>query len=156
MNPDTSYLVSKFDLDPSRVKPMWYEVTIDVPVIINGIGRGSVTMNNQPFLLTRITHAIVGPTYDWATTGWYQDGQYLVAFKDDNIVYQNNPIMSEAFFGANRTGHYLDFRFPIMYAGRRTVSFEVTNTYLRQFTSEADYFPVQLVLHGICDMGTLK
>lgn len=143
----------KADLDFGRFKPMWYNLEIEVPVIINGIGRGSVTTNAQPFLLTRITHAVVGCTYDWQTTGLYQDGQYSIWFRDEINNYQNQPIMAETMFGCNRTGHYLDFAIPIGYPGNRTISFEITNRCARTLSPESDYFTVALTLHGVADWG---
>lgn len=148
-----AYLLSRFDIDPTRVKPMWYGCNISVPIVADGLGRGSVTMNNQPFMAARITHAVLGATFDWQTTGLYQDGQYLINFKDEMHNYQNIPLQSEVQFGPNRTGHYLDFKYPLFFAGTSTVSFEVTNLYARVLSPESDYYTVQLCIHGVADWG---
>jgi len=153
---DWQKFFSKFDIDFARHKPMWYNVEIEVPVALNGIGRGSIALNNQPYLLYRITHQIIGETVNWETTGLEQDGQYTVTFRDENSNYQNQPIIAESFFGPCRTGHYLDFPIPIAYSGNRVLSFEIVNRYLRVLAGEEEYFVVALTLHGIADWGPLQ
>lgn len=147
---------SRFDIDIAKFRPVWYGVEIEVPVIANGIGRGSITIDTRPFLLTRITHAVVGATFDWETTGLYQDGQYSINFRDESTNYQNIPLMSETMLGPVRSGHFLDLAVPLAYSGNRTFQFEVTNRYLRVLTPESDYFTVALTIHGVADWGGLQ
>lgn len=147
---------SKFDIDFARHKPMWYGVEIEVPVAANGVGRGTIALNNQPYLLYRITHQIIGETVNWETTGLQQDGQYAITFRDENSNYQNQALPAEAFFGPCRTGHYLNFAIPIGYSGNRTLSFEITNRYLRVLAGEEEYYTVAIVCHGIADWGPLQ
>jgi len=147
---------AEWDLDFNQYKPMWYGVEIDVPVLLNGRGQGSISINNQPFLLYRITHAIIGPTFDWQTTGWYQDDQYSIEFRDENSNYQNIPIMSAMMFGSAREGRYMDFAIPLAYSGNKTLSFTVTNRYLRVLTPLADYYRVGITVHGVADWGPLQ
>lgn len=147
---------SQFDLDFNRYKPMWYGVEIDVPIELDGEGRGSITLNNQPFLLYRITHAIIGATYDWLTTGRYQDDQYKIEFRDENSNYQNIPMMSALLYGSAREGKYLDFAIPLAYSGTRTIHFRVINNYARVFTPEAENYTVGIGIHGVADWGQLR
>ena len=84
-------LLNFFDLDPERLKPMSYEATIDVPVAVNGLGVSSVTIRNQPFILSRIKHRILGNTGDPETSGLYDDGQTsargLRGVKDGSLAW---------------------------------------------------------------------
>ena len=153
---ETSKFFSNWDLDFNRYKPMWYAVEVDVPVIADRSASCSITLNNQPFLMYRLTHAIVGPTYDWQTTGWYQDDQYSIEFKDENSNYQNIPMMSALQFGSAREGRYPDFAIPLAYSGNRTLTFNVTNRYLRVLTPQSDYFRVSICVHGVADWGPLQ
>lgn len=146
----------EFDLDFNRYKPQWYGVEIEVPITLDGEGSGSITIKDQPFLLYRITHGIIGATYDWETTGRYQDDQYTINLSDDNQVYQNIPINSALMFGSARMGRYLDFAIPVAYSGTRTLNFTIRNLYARVLTPEEDYFKVQICLHGVVDRGDLK
>jgi hypothetical protein len=69
-----SRLVNPAKLDAERWKPMVYALSIDVPVIANGIGRGFVQINEQALFLTRASVMILGNTMDPETSGLYQDG----------------------------------------------------------------------------------
>jgi hypothetical protein len=150
---DPSKFFSKFEQDWGQLKPMFYGIEIDVPVIDNGQGRGTITLNNQPYLLTRITHQIVGATFDWQTTGLYQDDQYAIEFRDENSNYQNIPCIAGTIFGSARMGVYPDLPVPLAYSGNRTLSFQITNRYTRVLTPQATYFKVAITLIGVADWG---
>jgi len=147
---------SQFDLDFNQYKPMWYGVEIDVPVADNGVGEGSINLNNQPFLMYRLTHAIIGATYDWLTTGREQDDQYTIEFRDENSNYQNIPIMAALLYGSAREGRYVDFAIPLAYSGNRTIHFRVINRHTRVLTPSSDYFKVGIAVHGVADWGPLQ
>lgn len=152
---DTFKFFSQFDLDFNQYRPMWYGVEIDVPVILNGQGEGSINLNNQPYLLYRISHAIIGATYDWATTGLMQDDQYSISFRDEQSNYQNMPAMSALLYGSAREGRYNDFAIPLAYSGNRTLHFQIINRVTRVLAPQADYFRVGITLHGVSDWGPL-
>lgn len=159
MQANQSPLVGKFDLDPGRWRPMWYGVNIDIPILDGGSQQGSFTINNQPALLTRITHGILGRCYPFApiTPLWAQDGQYLLEFKDESSSYQNIPIQAALMFGqiAPCVGGIgcLDLPYPIPYSGSRTLTFRVTNLYPRTNPDDREIFTVQIVGAFIADWG---
>jgi hypothetical protein len=153
---DNFKFFSQFDLDFNRYKPMWYSCLIDVPVVLAGVGNGSVVTNNQPFLLYRITHKIKGPTYDWQTSGLMQDDSYTIEMRDEISNYQNRATSADLLFGGAREQRWLDLAIPLAYAGNRTISFRVTNDVLRTLSPETDNFQVEICLHGVADWGPLK
>jgi hypothetical protein len=148
-------LMGKFDLDPGRYRPLYYGVTIAVGVDAGAIGRGSISINNMPYIWTHLTHQIVGNTNDYATLGLAQDGQYMIAFKDEQANYQNGPICADMMFGSVRSGYINPLSYPIPFAGNKTLTFEITNLYTRVFDPVAPKFNVMLAMHGVADWGTL-
>ena len=149
-------LLNFFDLDPERLKPMSYEATIDVPVAANGLGVSSVTIRNQPFILSRIKHRILGNTGDPETSGLYDDGQYLIEWRDEQRTYTNAPINADLLWGPRgMMGDYSPLVYPVYWAGTHTLDFRVTNQYTRVLTPQAEYFQVQIVLEGVADWGKL-
>jgi hypothetical protein len=155
-NPALIGLMGKFDQDPGRYRPLYYGVEITVPTAVGGVGRGSISLNNQPFIWTRGGHQIVGDTADPSTTGLYQDGQYLIAFKDEQSNYQNQAIPAELLFGSVRSGYIVELAFPIAFAGNKTITFEITNRTNRALVPQADTYQVYIAMHGIADWGKLK
>ena len=149
-------LLGRFDLDPGRWRPMYYGVEIGVPVALDGMAQGSITLNNQPFVLTKITHAIVGCTAVPDTTGLYQDGQYTIEFRDEQSNYQNMPIQADALLGSVRVGQFQDLPYPIPFAGNRTLTFRIVNRCLRVLDPVSETFQVAVVLHGVADWGELQ
>jgi len=134
---------------------MFYGVEIDVPVLLNGRGSGSISLNNQPYILTRITHQIIGPTATASSSGLFQDGQYSIEMKDEQSNYQNIPIMAQTFMGSVVSGFSYELPYPIPYAGSKTLTFNVFNRVVRTLDPEADYFSVAITVHGIADWGEL-
>lgn len=154
-NPPPRLMLPK-DLDVERWKPMNYAVTIDVPVVQNGIGRGSVQLNEQAYLITRISMLILGNTEDPETSGLYQDGQFLVSMNDEIRNYSNVPVHSDLLFGPKREGSFRTLEYPICYQAGHSIKFELTNTYTRILTPQADTFQVQVCLSGLADWGMVK
>lgn len=149
-------LMGKFDLDPGSTRPYWYGVEIDVPVEAGSSGVGSINLLNQPFIWTRTTHAIVGCTGFPDTTGLNQDGQYTIAFQDEQTQYQNIPIMAEAMFGTTRAGDSIWMPYPIPFAGNKTITFKVTNRCTRVLSPVSETFTVQIALSGFVDLGRAR
>lgn len=148
-------LMGKFDQDPGRYRPLYYGVPITVGVGVGDIGRASITINNQPYLMTHILHQITGNTNDYATTGLAQDGQYLLSWKDEQSNYQNVPIPAEMMFGSVRSGYIVPLSYPIPFAGNKTLTFELTNLYTRVFVPPAPSFTVYIAIAGVADWGEL-
>lgn len=146
-------LLGKFDEDPGRWRPYKYGVIIEVPVEADGVGEGTIQILNQPFILTRITHQIIGNTEDKEATGLYNDGQYFVEWKDELSQYQNDPLLAEAAYGSARF-QSIALDCPIPFAGNKTLTFRLTNAYARVLTPESDVYNVQIVVHGIADWGS--
>jgi len=150
-------LLGKFDEDPGRWRPYWYGLKIDVPAQLDGRGAGSINLNNQPFIMTRMTHQIQGCTDPDIDNGLYQDGQYDIAWKDEQSNYQNGPLPAECFMGSVRSGFSYEFPYPIPYSGNKTLTFEIFNRCARIITGSdpIPYFKVAIVIHGIADWGTV-
>jgi hypothetical protein len=149
-------LLNEYDKDPGRWRPLMYPVFIDVPVISGNIGRGSITINAQPFVLVRLTHQIVGNTGDPEASGLYQDGQYTIGFQDEISNYQKQPVMADLAFGSVRSGYFANLAIPIPFAGNRTVSFELANQVQRVLTPVSETFRVSITMIGLADWGELR
>lgn len=150
-------LLSRFDADPGRWRPMFYPIIISVPVQTNLTGTGSVSLNNQPFIWKSLRHGVIGMldhTSDYSFSGLKDDGQYLIEFKDEISNYQSIAGPANLMFGSK--DDWRDFPFPIPYSGNRVISFRITNLYPRALIPSADYFQVALVVCGIADWGTLQ
>jgi hypothetical protein len=125
-------------------KPKFYTVIIDVDSRVAGIGRGSVTLDNVPYTLTRVTHQIISADDE----NLYQDGQYLVSWRDDIRNYCAVPAPADCVFGsASRHGNIYPLPVPICFDGNRTITFDLSNMIDR--TAYAPTFKVAFVLHGI-------
>lgn len=146
-------VLSKYDMDPGRWRPLFYPVTVSVPVAVGGIGRASLQLNNQPYVFTRITHQISGPTADPDTSGLFQDGQYKISFKDEISNYQKDYVMAESIGGSVRSGFVTNLPFPLPFAGNKSLTFEVQNMVARVLASEDEFFNVEITMHGVADWG---
>lgn len=150
-------LLSRFDVDPGPWRPMYYTVTIPVGVEANQSEEGSISLQNQPFIMTAISHQIIGNTGDPETSGLYQDGQYSISVKDEQSNYQNQPLPAAAAFGGPSTGYTIELPLPIAYPGSKTLTFRIVNHYTRILTPEPSepIFNVKLVVCGMADWGKL-
>lgn len=155
-NESSRRLLSVQDLDPERWKPMFYQVTIDVPVLADGRGTGTINTNNQAFVLVRVGHTILGNTMDPETSGLYNDGQYLIQWKDEQRNYSDVPLQANLAFGPHIEGAQRRLAYPVMYSGNHTITFEVTNYYTRVLTPPAENFQVAIIVEGLADWKTLK
>ena len=150
-------LLSRFDQDAGPWRPMMYPLEIPVPIAADQSENGSLTINNQPFIWTRLAHQIMGNTGDPETSGLYQDGQYDIAFKDEQSNYQKISFPAGATLGGPGQGYEVELPFPIPFAGSKTITFTITNRYARVLTPEPaePVFPVKLVVIGVADWGEL-
>lgn len=148
-------LLGRYDADPGKWRPMFYGVEIDVGLNEGQVGQGAINLNNQPFIMTRITHQIVGAyfTDDWLN--WINDnGQYAVEWKDEISMYVNTLIPADLMWGRLKAGYVLDLPFPIPYGGNKTLTFRVQNRITRAPTiPDLKYFRVGICLHGVADWG---
>jgi len=149
-------LFGRYDKAPGRYRPQWYHVEIDVGVVAGQQGRGSISLNNEPFCIVRMTHKIVGDTANASQTGLFQDGMYDVEWKDQQRNYVDGPMAADLMWGSDIAGYNMSFPFPLPYSGNDTLSFIVTNRVTRVLASEEETFPVQIVVHGIVDLGELQ
>lgn len=148
-------LMGRFDVDPGEYRPLSYGVTVTVGVAAGDVGRGSININNEPWIMTSVTHQIIGPTADPATSGLYQDGQYAIEYRDEQTVYQNQPIPADIMFGSVRSGFIKELPYPIPFAGAKTLSFNVVNLVTRTLLVGLT-FDVAIAIHGVVDKGTLR
>lgn len=145
-------LLSRFDKDPGRWRPYKYGCLIDVPVTVDESGENTILIMNQPFIMDRISHAIVGPTADPDASGLAQDGQYFINWQEEMSEYQNEPLLAIPAYGTFDFPLYLSS--PVPFAGNKTLTFRVTNAYTRVLTPVAESFKVHIVIHGLADWGT--
>jgi len=143
-------------MDLSKTKQRWYAVDVTIPAPTVGgplppgvTGRGTVVVENFPFLMTRVGTCIIGPNQlgpggapDLGAVT--QDGQYNVNFRTDHDNYMNVPLNAIAGFGSAQLGAIFDFDAPIELRPKQSIVVEVTNT-----VDRAAGIVVQVVFHGI-------
>ena len=153
-NPMVQQLMGRYDADPGPWRPLYYSVPISVGQTADSVGRGSITLNNQPYIMTHISHQIAGNTADPTASGLYQDGQYTIEFKDEQSNYMNSPAPADMLFGSVRSGYNIPLSYPIAFAGNKTLTFEIVNLYTRTLVPDAP-FTVYVGVHGIAYWGEL-
>lgn len=151
-----SPLFGRYDKDPGRYRPQWYHVEIDVGVAAGAVNVGSININNEPFCIVRMNSKIIGDTANAQTSGIFQDGQYDIEWKDQQRNYVDGPMAADLMWGSDDSGYVINFPFPLPYSGNDTLEFRVTNRVTRVPVPTADFFQVQIVVHGITDLGELK
>lgn len=141
--------------EKQKYKNRFYEITVTLPVtaipdIPVGTSRpGSVNIVNVPFILTRITHGIIGfNQFTAGINGLLQDGKYTLEIRTDQYNYQTAPLNAVLMCG--REDDWLELPTPEELAPKTTVTIIVTNEILRE---EGDVLNVQIVLHGLEPIG---
>src|SRR4030042_5810327 len=147
-------LLSRFDRDPGRWRPFKYGCIVEVGVVEAEFGEANIVIMNQPFIMERITHQIIGQTADPESSGLYQDGQYFLEWRDEPSQYQNQPLLANAAYGSVEFPLLLSS--PVPFAGSKVLTFRITNAYTRILTPEAETFKIMVVIHGLADWGTDK
>ncbi len=137
-----------------KAKPRWYPVNITVgtppgPVPAGTSGKGSVTVQDVPFILRRITHGLT--TYNGLFAigdplfllSVIPDGLWTITLKTDTHVYMAEPCVIQAAFGSAIGFDWLDLASPVEIAPKTTFSVEIA-------TQVPRFFPVglQILLHG--------
>lgn len=109
-------------LDPALYRPRFYALDIVIDNAAGSTGGGSVTLDNTPFILDRITHSILGALV------LDQDGQYLISIRDDQYNYTQRPVVAQGALGGVYGGAS-SFPLPLraFFRGSATISVDVTN-----------------------------
>lgn len=148
-----SSLQNWYDLDPQRWTWFCLPTTISIGVGENSKGIGEVQLLNHPQYVTRITHQILGNTSDAEATGLHQDGQYSIELKDQKTIFTLMAVQANNLFGPYVNGQFPDLSFPKYYQGVNTLNFTVVNLYTRLLSPEADFFNIQIAVHGVADLS---
>lgn len=124
-------------------RPKFYTVIVDCGTAFGDRGAGSVTTDLERFTLQKITHQIAGADDNTL----FQDGEYLVSFRDDLKVYCDKPSPADSLFGSVRHGHIPFLPCAIEVAGNKTFSFDVSNLIDRSAYGPA--FKIAFILSGV-------
>lgn len=139
-----------------RYRSRFYAVNVPIPLpdppnpMPAGTGNtASVTVQNYPFLMKRVGHAIIGRNQVLAgpITGLAdvsQDGQYTVRFRTDSSNYMNVPLSALAAFGGGQFSQIVDLPAPIELKPKETIIVEVSTSIPRQLGIE-----VQIIFEGV-------
>jgi len=92
----------------------------------------SVTVQNFPFLLKRIGHAVIGPNMIVSVpitshADVSQDGQYRIRIRANEKNFMNVPIQALAGFGGGQFSQPIDLEAPIEFSPNDTISVDVVN-----------------------------
>jgi hypothetical protein len=129
-----------------------YAITVSLPVDQTGVcpvgsrNTGSVTIVNLPFLLTKITHGIMGNNHLGAgaslTPIVYQDGQYTLQWRTDQHNYESEPILAGPGYGMAED--HFKLATPEELPPKTTITIEVVNQIQRTAATT-----IQFVFHGL-------
>jgi len=119
-------------------------------VPVGAPGNGSVNIVNLPFILKKITHAIVGENHLDAAfpNSAIQDGQYMIEWRTDQHNYESEPLHSSAY--GTEFDHF-DLETPEELPPKTTITVHLTNNVQR-----LDSTQVQLVFHGLEPIEDVK
>lgn len=145
----------------SAFVPMQFIVNIDIPAqepAVGGEGRNQIALNDRPFILQQITHAIITPKQNPqdfldlipVTDTYYQDGFYTLDWSlyEQSRFFKGPPAMADAGFGSVRNGNWIQLPAPLSLPGNETLHVVIRN--LRDRSSEfQSFFTVQVIFHGI-------
>ncbi len=138
-----------------RYRSRFYSVTVPLPADAGGIlqagtsATAQVTIQNFPFLVKRIGHAIIGPN-GVANPGIVnfndvaQDGQYTIRFRTDERNYMNEPLSSLGTFGGGQFSQIVDLPAPIELDPKVTIAVDVATTIVRK-----QGISVQVIFEGV-------
>jgi hypothetical protein len=140
-----------------RAKPRFYTIPVTVgkpaaPVLAGDIGRASVTIQDLPFILKKITWCLLSfngllpfPTDPISgLVSLIPDGHFMISFKTDNHVYSLEPIQIAAAFGSGFGFQWQDLPSPVELRPKTTFTVELTTMLDRHYP-----VTVQLLLHGM-------
>ncbi len=144
--------------EKQKYKNRFYEITVLLPIDgaaqipVGASIRGSFNIINKPFIMTRITHAVIGLNqFAGGAAGLQQLGQYLIELRTDQYNYQTAPINAVLMNGSYTD--WIKLPTPEELAPKTTVSVIITNTLLR---TEGEPLVVQVVFHGLEPIGEVE
>jgi len=140
--------MSRFEPDPTVWKSKFYPLIIDCEAKADGVGAGSIPLDNTDFILKRVTHVIIGDTDSAAATD-VQDGQYLVQVRDQSTGYMSGYCQADALLGTPRTGFFMDWPAPTLFTGKSVIKVDMINVWDRTLAGVRQFFRVQWILHGL-------
>lgn len=143
-------------MEKQKYKNRFYEINVTLPVTaipdipVGTSQPGSVNIVNVPFIMTRITHGIVGHNQmaDAFPANVVQDGQYTIEIRTDQRNYQTAPVGAPLMLGSG--DDWIDLPTPEELAPKTTVTVIITNTILR---AQGEVLNIQIVLHGLEPIG---
>ena len=121
--------------------PMEFPVDVTVPGVVGQIGKGSVPLNNRPFVLHKIKHMILIRSYDPAapismpaffnTWANQQHGMYRIdwSIHETARFYKGQPPMADT-FGSVRHGVFDPLDCPLVIDGNETLNVQITNEFI--------------------------
>lgn len=130
-----------------KYTPMEYPVDIVVPGTVGSTAKGSVPLNNRPFVLHRIKHLIIVRSYDPALPGatppgpgipaWLntflnqQHGMYRIdwSIHETARFWKGQPPMADT-FGSIRHGIFDPLDAPLVIDGNETLNVQITNEFI--------------------------
>lgn len=138
-----------------RYRARFYSVTIPIPADPGGgipAGKSEtaqVTIQNFPFLVKRIGHAILGPNAVVNPgivnpSDVSQDGQYTIRFRTDERNYMDAPLSGLAAFGGGQFSQIVDLPAPIELEPKTTIAVDVATTIARQAG-----ITIQVIFQGV-------
>lgn len=133
-------------LDPTKYRPKWYPLLIECGAEIDDRQEASVNISNDPFMLDKITHQIIGVQGNTVLGTIGQDGQYLFSWKDDQNTYMSEPGMADCLFGSVRSGFFIPLPVRVIYQSSKTLTGTLQNLIDR--TDIAPKFKVMFHFHG--------
>jgi len=121
--------------------PMMYPIDINVPGTPGALAKGSVPLNNRPFVLHKIKHQILIRTYDdkatppipvWLDTFFNQQhGMYRIdwSIHETARFWKGTPPMADM-FGSIRHGVFDPLDCPLVIDGNETLNVQITNEFI--------------------------
>lgn len=138
-----------------RYRSRFYSVSVPLPADASGILQAGtsvtaqVTIQNFPFLVKRIGHAIIGPNGVVnagivTASDVTQDGQYSIRFRTDERNFMNEPLSSLGTFGGGQFSQIVDLPAPIELEPKVTIAVDVATLIQRQ-----QGITVQVIFEGV-------
>lgn len=124
------------DEEKTKYIPMELTVDIDVPGTVGAIGKGSVVLNNRPFVLQKIKHQIIFQAFDLTVAKLnnyfnQQHGMYRLdwSIHETARFWKGTPPMADT-YGSVRTGIWDPLDAPLVIDGNDTLNVAITNEFL--------------------------
>lgn len=108
-------------LDPTKYRPKIYVAKVVVGEAEGDAATGSVSIDGKPFLWTKTTFSVEGNAED------DQDYRFLVAARNNNEYYQNQPARPEALFGNPHNGPVIPWDVPVWVSAKNALYFDCQN-----------------------------